>query len=65
MTALRSFLCSKLGLMTTVGIALLGIYLLWTHTGHVLVAAPYLLLLACPLLHLMGHGHGHGGHKET
>jgi hypothetical protein len=26
--------------------------------------APYLLLLACPLLHLLHHhgGHGHGGH---
>jgi hypothetical protein len=22
---------------------------------------PYLLLLACPLMHFMHHGHGHGG----
>lgn len=36
-------------------------YLLREHWGHVLGYWPYLLLLACPLMHLM-HGHGHGGH---
>ena len=40
-----------------------GFYLLREHWGHVLGYWPYLLLLACPLMHLMrGHGHGHGGH---
>ena len=29
------------------------------HWGHVLGALPYLILLACPLMHLF---HGHGGH---
>ena len=28
------------------------------HYAHVLGFAPYLLLLACPLIHLF-HGHGH------
>ena len=28
---------------------------------HALGALPYLLLLACPLMHLFMH-HGHGGH---
>jgi hypothetical protein len=28
------------------------------HYGHVLGYAPYLLLLACPLMHLF-HRHGH------
>ena len=37
-----------------------GFYLLREHWGHVLGYWPYLLLLACPLMHLM-HGHGHGG----
>ena len=23
---------------------------------------PYLFLLACPLMHIFGHGHHHGGH---
>ena len=40
-----------------------GFYLLREHWGHVAGLWPYLLLLACPLMHLFGHGgHGHGGH---
>ena len=40
-----------------------GFYLMREHWGHVLGYWPYLLLLACPLMHLMhGHGHGHGRH---
>lgn len=38
-----------------------GFFLLREHWGHVLGYWPYLLLLACPLMHLM-HGHGYGGH---
>ena len=64
MNAFRCFLGSKLGLAVTVLVAAIGAYLLWTHTGHVLAAAPYLLLLACPLMHLFGHGHGHSHSKE-
>src|SRR5262249_37217870 len=39
---------------------ILAFYILREHWGHVLGALPYLLLLACPLLHLF---HGHGGHS--
>jgi hypothetical protein len=28
-----------------VGIAVLGAYLLWTHAGHLLAAAPYLQMM--------------------
>lgn len=35
-------------------------YLLTEHLTHVRQAIPYLFLLACPLMHLWGHGHGHG-----
>lgn len=38
-----------------------GFYLLREHWGHVLGYWPYLLLLACPLMHLM-HRKGQGGH---
>jgi hypothetical protein len=39
-------------------------YLLREHWGHALGVLPYLLLLACPLLHLF-HGHGgHGRHRD-
>lgn len=64
MNAFRCFLDSKSGLLVTLAVAALGAYLLWTHTGHVLAAVPYLLLLACPLLHLFGHRHGGNKSKE-
>ncbi len=38
-----------------------GFYLLTWHTAHVFGVLPYLLLLACLLMHLFMH-HGHGGH---
>lgn len=39
-----------------------GFYLVREHWSHLSGAWIYLLLLACPLLHLF-HGHGgHGGH---
>lgn len=36
-------------------------YILREHWSHALGALPYVLLLACPLLHLF---HGHGGHRH-
>ena len=33
----------------------------WWHASGYLIYLPYLLFLACPLMHLlMHHGHGHG-----
>lgn len=40
-----------------------GYFLLTEHLAHVLQALPYLLLLACPLMHVFMH-HGHGGHWQ-
>ena len=62
MNAIISFLGTRSGLALTLVAAALGVYLLVTHTGHTLAAAPYLLLLACPLIHVFGHHHG-GGHR--
>jgi len=39
-------------------------YLLREHWGHVAGLWPYLLLLACPVMHLF-HGHGAHGHRAT
>jgi hypothetical protein len=36
-----------------------GYFLLTEHRAHVFQYLPFLLLLACPLLHMF---HGHGGH---
>jgi len=69
MTGLLSFFGSRFGLVLSIFIAALGGYLLWTHTGHVLSALPYFILLACPLMHLFGHKHGgqhqHDGAKNS
>jgi hypothetical protein len=43
--------------------ALVAFFLLTERTAHVLGAVPYVLLLACPLMHLFKH-HGHGGHDR-
>ena len=41
-------------------------FLLTEHRAHLFVALPFLLLLACPLMHMfMHHGHGrHGSGKD-
>jgi hypothetical protein len=38
-----------------------GFFLVTEHAAHVFGVLPYLLLLACPLIHLFHGGHGHGG----
>jgi hypothetical protein len=38
-------------------------YLLTEHQAHFFGALPFLLLLACPLMHLFMHG-GHGRHDN-
>jgi hypothetical protein len=41
-------------------------FLVAEHRAHALGALPYLLLLACPLMHLfMHHGHGVHGHDAA
>ena len=64
MNALDGFLGSRSGLAVTLVVAALGVYLLATHTGHALAALPYLLLLACPLMHLFGHHRHHSGRRS-
>jgi hypothetical protein len=44
-----------------------GFFLLTEHAAHVFGALPWLLILACPLMHLFmhhGHGHGHSGGSD-
>ena len=49
-------------------LAIAGFFLLTEHRAHVFGLAPYVLLLACPLLHFFLHrGHGrdaHGGRRH-
>jgi hypothetical protein len=58
----RSFWASPSGIAFLVFLAVAVFFLVTEHTAHVLGALPYLLLLACPLMHLLHHrGHHHGG----
>jgi len=45
---------------------IMGGYLLFSeHQAHILAALPWIILLACPLLHIfMHHGHGREKHDE-
>ena len=50
-------------------VALVGLgELAYQHSAHLIAVVPYLLLLACPLMHLFmmhGHGHGHDGQDHA
>jgi hypothetical protein len=43
--------------------ALAAAFLIYWHWRHLPGALPFLVVLACPLLHLFPH-HGHGRHHE-
>ncbi|HEY8189058.1 MAG TPA: DUF2933 domain-containing protein [Micavibrio sp.] len=51
------------GVALTLVLAGISFYLLTVHREHLAVVLPYLFLLACPLMHIFGHGH-HGHHHE-
>lgn len=53
------------GVVLTVVLAAVSAYLITAHKEHLAVALPYLFLLACPLMHIFGHGHHHGNHEES
>lgn len=43
--------------------AVAGFFLLTEHRAHALGLLPYLLVAACPLMHLLMH-RGHGSHRS-
>jgi hypothetical protein len=54
------------GTWVFLGFAAIALFFLWTeHRAHLLGVLPYLLVLACPLMHLFHHGHGHRHHGGT
>lgn len=56
-----SLLRSPAGIALVLFGAVAAFFLIAEHRAHALGFLPYLLLLACPLLHLFMH-RGHGGH---
>lgn len=60
----RNHRMRKRGTIVLIGFLFIaGFFLITEHTAHFLGALPYLILLACPLMHLFMH-HGHGGHHH-
>ena len=53
---------TKLAIAGVLGIA--AFFLIAEHRAHVLGYLPWLLFLACPLLHLFMHG-GHADHQAA
>jgi len=50
-----------------VAVAVIAIVMIWQdHRAHLLGVIPYLILLSCPLLHLLHRrgGHSHRGHRS-
>lgn len=59
---------SSRGKWVLVGFLAVAAFFLWSeHRAHIAGALPYLLLLACPLMHLFHHGggHHHGGNDDA
>ena len=54
------------GIVTLGFLGVAGFFLITEHTAHVFGALPWLLIAACPLIHLfMHHGHGGGGNSHS
>ena len=65
---IAGFWRSKSGIVCAGFLGIAAFFLITEHTAHVLGALPWLLLAACPLMHLfMHHGgtHGHGTHSDA
>jgi hypothetical protein len=62
---LRDWLLSRTGMATVIAVAVLGFLVYTDHTAHLLGVVPYLLVLACPLMHIFMHrGHHHGARHD-
>jgi hypothetical protein len=61
---LKGWLFSRAGLALLAFLVIAAFFLFTEHRAHLFGILPYLLLLACPLLHLLMHG-GHGGHDKS
>jgi len=60
----KSFWSTYQGVAAFGLIAIASYFLLIEHRQHVLPYLPYLLVLACPLMHLFMHGGHHHGKND-
>lgn len=57
---------TRSGIVLVLFLAVAGFFLFTEHRAHVLGALPYLILAACPLMHLFHHGgHHHGNGRRS
>jgi DUF2933 family protein len=61
--SVRGWFRSPAGLAALSFLGVAAFLLLVEHRSHVFGALPYVLLLACPLLHFFGHG-SHSKHSQ-
>jgi hypothetical protein len=61
-TSAKTFWRKPIGVASLMAILIIAFFVLREHGGHIFGYWPYLILLACPLMHLM---HGHGGHHHS
>lgn len=52
------------GIVAILFLAGVSYYLFQAHMEHIALALPYLILLACPLMHIFGHRHGGYGKED-
>lgn len=62
-TPAGSFWTSRTFFFCLAFLAIGGFFLMSEHRAHALGALPFLLLLACPFMHMFMHG-DHGAHRE-
>jgi hypothetical protein len=60
----RSFLATPAGVALCLFLAFAAFFLWTEHRAYLLGALPWILLAACPLLHLFMYRSGHGGHHQ-
>ena len=60
----ESLIRSRGGIVLLGFLVIIGVLLTTEHRAHVLGALPFMLLLACPLLHVFHHSGGHGNHQD-
>jgi hypothetical protein len=58
-----NWLSSRRGIVLLAFLAIIGFFLFTEHRAHLFGILPYLLLLACPFMHMFMH-RGHGKHSN-
>jgi len=61
----RSWWRSPVGIVTLGFLAVAGYFLITEHAAHIIPSLPWLLLAACPLMHVFMHHGNHGAHNHS